>query len=868
MSKLFIQGSFAIIIMFYNTVRKLHGISTVTFLRRFRRESKKLVAVYCRKIFLLKCRKNGVFPSFINFHVNHVAQCLRSKRNKFDNMNENFKHSVLNLCIEEVHLEERNITQSIQNIILKLKVILPPFVLADFVSHTTISIQQVKQTTQTRLEKKLNMLLNAAKEKYIGRFGPFLEKRNNWIENISNEELPEYVLRIMCLGPMFAVPYFKVGSEKFGFKPVPLEKIIVTIEDKIRNEPLVVVSKIREGICSAIQRYHMQVKRNQVPENIQVVSNRRFSDGWFMNNFKQDLKNTIIFCKRNKHIKFIKADKSNKTVVISRNDYDQKMLDLLSDKNTYKKVARSLVSSQMKKNNCVVNFWFKEGFIEENFFKHLTVSTANVAKIYGLIKLHKAGLPIRPIVSTVGAPYHTISKFFTGILSKIVGKLDSHVKNSFEFFTFINGAEIPDGFKLISFDVKSMYTNISVELAMECVQARWSEIENHCKIPQEHFCHMLKTCISSTVFQYEDSFYQQIGGLAMGGSISAVLANIVMEHIELLFLSTTPYFIYFYKRYVDDLFLCVKEDEILPILEFFNTFNPLIQFTSEIEENGCLNFLDMSLLRVNNKVLCKWYQKPTSSGRYANFLSVQPTSIKKNVAMNLARRIICLSDKSFHLEMICKGKQLLIENCYPHAFVNKIFKSVLRVHNNVNVNLNHSDISQHSEQIEHRVCLEKLVCIPYVPFLSENISAFLKHFNYQVVNTRYNTLQCLMSKLKAKTPKLQQSGVVYKIPCSNCDLSYIGQTKQHLFNRLNGHKYDKKEVTALHKHQREEDHTFNFEEVEILCREKRDFPRLLLEMIEIIKHEGSVCNSRGDVQKLAPSYHAFFNSRTLSGGDV
>lgn len=47
-----------------------------------------------------------------------------------------------------------------------------------------------------------------------------------------------------------------------------------------------------------------------------------------------------------------------------------------------------------------------------------------------------------------------------------------------------------------------------------------------------------------------------------------------------------------------------------------------------------------------------------------------------------------------------------------------------------------------------------------------------------------------------------------------------------------GHTYDRKEVTALHKHQQETGHEFNFDEVKILCHEKRDFPRLVKEMIE------------------------------------
>lgn len=39
---------------------------------------------------------------------------------------------------------------------------------------------------------------------------------------------------------------------------------------------------------------------------------------------------------------------------------------------------------------------------------------------------------------------------------------------------------------------------------------------------------------------------------------------------------------------------------------------------------------------------------------------------------------------------------------------------------------------------------------------------------------------------------------------------YIGQTKNNLSKRLNDHKYDRKQVTALIKHQKEMGHEFNF----------------------------------------------------------
>ena len=43
---------------------------------------------------------------------------------------------------------------------------------------------------------------------------------------------------------------------------------------------------------------------------------------------------------------------------------------------------------------------------------------------------------------------------------------------------------------------------------------------------------LLKLRLSSTCFQWRDTFYEQTSGAAMGSPLSSVLANIFMEHFE------------------------------------------------------------------------------------------------------------------------------------------------------------------------------------------------------------------------------------------------------------------------------------------------------------------------------------------------
>ena len=82
--------------------------------------------------------------------------------------------------------------------------------------------------------------------------------------------------------------------------------------------------------------------------------------------------------------------------------------------------------------------------------------------MYGLPKLHK---PLRPIVSFVNLSTYTLSKHLVNILSPLVGKYPSHMKNSAVFASFIVGKTLCQEMVLVFFDVVSLFTQVPVNLA-------------------------------------------------------------------------------------------------------------------------------------------------------------------------------------------------------------------------------------------------------------------------------------------------------------------------------------------------------------------------------------------------------------------
>ena len=123
---------------------------------------------------------------------------------------------------------------------------------------------------------------------------------------------------------------------------------------------------------------------------------------------------------------------------------------------------------------------------------------------------------------------------------------------------------IPEKYELVSFDVVSLFSNVPIDLALSVVEKRLDDVDvsDRTPLPKEVLVSLLRLCFSSTTFYYNGTVYQQIFGTAMESSVSVVVTNIVMEHIEDLALSTSPVPTIFWKRYVDDVLTAVPADQV------------------------------------------------------------------------------------------------------------------------------------------------------------------------------------------------------------------------------------------------------------------------------------------------------------------
>ena len=157
--------------------------------------------------------------------------------------------------------------------------------------------------------------------------------------------------------------------------------------------------------------------------------------------------------------------------------------------------------------NNLISSWVKDGNFDSNETKKLKIHNSLPPKIYGLPKLHKANHPLRPIVSCIQSPFYNISKYLTDVLKNIINKTETYTKDSWTFKTFISNMAIPDNYILISLDVVSLYTNTPIELAIEIITNKWTDIKQHTTLNLQQFTQAIKLTLNSTYLQYKETFY-------------------------------------------------------------------------------------------------------------------------------------------------------------------------------------------------------------------------------------------------------------------------------------------------------------------------------------------------------------------------
>lgn len=203
---------------------------------------------------------------------------------------------------------------------------------------------------------------------------------------------------------------------------------------------------------------------------------------------------TSKFLRENPDIYIVNSDKGQKTVILTKEMYETKMLEHLDDKETYVLIPNpsSKINDMMRRRN--------NNLIEDLYLKgQLTVTSCIPPRIYGTFKTHKPNLPVRPVMSTVNTATRPVCDKLQAIFSQLPSD-SMDVKYSDIFKEKIKDTVLTNSDECLSLDVVALYTNINQKDAVESCMKRWDQIRTHTILKKDSFRRLLEMCIFESNF--------------------------------------------------------------------------------------------------------------------------------------------------------------------------------------------------------------------------------------------------------------------------------------------------------------------------------------------------------------------------------
>ncbi len=172
---------------------------------------------------------------------------------------------------------------------------------------------------------------------------------------------------------------------------------------------------------------------------------------------------------RDRTIIVLPADKERATVVLDRQDYVDKVETHLGDTTTYVLFDHNPWPSSVNGLCKVVDRLKRQGKLLPSDIRQIRPTDAAAARFYVLPKVHKQGIPLRPIVSLRGIPTFGLPKWMSTRLEGLIGESQTTVKSPVDFINQIRDLKL-DTEVMVSFDIISLFTSIPQKLPINTGQ--------------------------------------------------------------------------------------------------------------------------------------------------------------------------------------------------------------------------------------------------------------------------------------------------------------------------------------------------------------------------------------------------------------
>eukprot|EP00061_Rhincodon_typus_P007201 g28651.t1 len=183
--------------------------------------------------------------------------------------------------------------------------------------------------------------------------------------------------------------------------------------------------------------------------------------------------------KKDKNVVILPADKGRMIVTMNKPDYIKKAQALLADTTTYQQVTIEPPSQLGNRITQTLRILKDAGQITKMDYMSKKPEGTNTPCFYGLPKVNKLDIPLRPVVSRPGIPSHKLAKDLQQRLKHLVNGSPHSIHLTQEFLNTLKNIKIIDDEIMISFDVTALFTSTDIPKAKETLATLLEEAGTH-----------------------------------------------------------------------------------------------------------------------------------------------------------------------------------------------------------------------------------------------------------------------------------------------------------------------------------------------------------------------------------------------------
>ena len=240
-------------------------------------------------------------------------------------------------------------------------------------------------------------------------------------------------------------------------------------------------------------------------------------------NIPDDIRLAINHLKQNKDLVIREADKGSCIVIQDKSSYISEGKQHLSDDSTYRRTSNNKTVWIAHKANWALRHHKHVGQLSSHLHNKLKVDvkTVRTQELYFLRKVHKSPHGLRPICSGSSGPTEKLSGYICSKLTPHLEDITSLVSNSQQVVLAVERLDLSANkdVLLVSLDVQSLYPSIpqgaGIEMVLQRVVPTTPPTATHNSF-KNMLRDFLKVVIRDNHFRFDQDFYDQIRGVAMG----------------------------------------------------------------------------------------------------------------------------------------------------------------------------------------------------------------------------------------------------------------------------------------------------------------------------------------------------------------